>query len=57
MYKYWPEVDWLNKVNKLNMDARVTHTDRYKCTIYLGNKKDVAKLQLTVSQHLKIYLK
>ena len=56
MYKYWPEVDWLNKVNKLNMDARVsTHTDRYKCTIYLGNKKDVAKLQLSVGNTEDIF--
>lgn len=56
MYKYWPEIYWLNKVNKLNMDARVsTHTDRYKCTIYLGNKKDVAKLQLSVGNTEDIF--
>ena len=50
MYKYWPEIYWLNKVNKLNMDARVsTHTDRYKCTIYLG------KLQLSVGNTEDIF--
>ena len=48
-YKYWPNIDWVKKVSKLSMDARVTHTgDGWKSTVYMTNKKDVAKLQLTV---------
>jgi hypothetical protein len=48
-YKYWPNIDWVKKVSKLSMDAKVTHTgDGWKSTVYMTNKKDVAKLQLTV---------
>ena len=55
-YKYYADKKFIKKVENLNMNARVnTSYDGWKCTIYMSNKKDVAKLQLTIGT--KGYLK
>ena len=55
-YKYYADNKFIKKVENLNMDARVnTSYDGWKCTIYMSNKKDVAKLQLSIGQTEGIY--
>ena len=55
-YKYWPNDVWVKKVNKLNMDAKVSHTgEGWKSTVYLGSKKDVAKMQLATGRSEEIF--
>jgi hypothetical protein len=55
-YKYWPNDVWVKKVNKLNMNAKVSHAgDYWKSTVYLGSKKDVAKMQLATGGSEEIY--
>lgn len=51
-YKYNPGSSWIDKVNNLSMNAKINTTpDRWKSTIYLDNKKDVAKLQLSLGKN------
>ena len=55
-YKIMPSDKFRNKVQNLNMDARISTTnDRWKTTIYMSNKKDVAKLQLSLGKAEQIY--
>lgn len=55
-YKIMPSDKFCDKVQNLNMDARISTTkDRWKTTIYMSNKKDVAKLQLSLGKAEQIY--
>ena len=55
-YKIMPSDKFCDKVQNLNMDARISTTkDRWKTTIYMSNKKDVAKLQLSLGKTEQIY--
>jgi hypothetical protein len=55
-YKIMPSDKFYDKVQNLNMDARISTTkDRWKTTIYMSNKKDVAKLQLSLGKTEQIY--
>tara|TARA_B100000902_G_C27205201_1_gene861243 strand:- start:192 stop:743 length:552 start_codon:yes stop_codon:yes gene_type:complete len=55
-YKIMPSNDYCHKLENLNMDARISTTQgRWKTTIYMSNKKDVAKLQLSLGKTEQIY--
>ncbi len=56
MHKYYPDSKWTNKVKNLSMNAKVrAYSDGWKTAVYLGNKKDVAKLQLSLGKAEQIY--